>query len=70
MRYYVTLDGRTLEVDLRGDRPLVDGEPVDAEISRIPGTPTRHLMVDGRSYVLVGSHRDDEWDLHLNGERF
>ena len=31
MRYYVTVEGRTLEVDLAGDTPRVDGQPVSAE---------------------------------------
>jgi pyruvate carboxylase subunit B len=53
MRYYVTLAGRTFEVDLRGDSPHVDGRPVRAELRDVPGTPLRHLLADGRSLPLV-----------------
>lgn len=71
MRYYVTVEGRTLEVDLSGETPRVDGEPVAAELTRLPGTPTRHLVVGGRSHVLVAARSEGErWDLHLDGERF
>lgn len=71
MRYYVTLDGRTFEVDLTGDVPQVDGRPVDAELTQVPGTPTRLLLVDGRSHALVARRdREDGWDLYLDGERF
>jgi pyruvate carboxylase subunit B len=71
MRYYVTLEDRTFEVDLTGDVPRVDGQDVDASISRVPGTPTRLLLVDGRSHTLVARrHETDGWDLYLDGERF
>ena len=70
MRYYVTVNGQTIEVDLAGENPVVDGVPVAAELTRIPGTPTRHLVVNGRSHVVVASREDrNRWDLHLDGER-
>ena len=70
MRYYVTVAGRTVEVDLTGDVPQVDGEPVVAELVQIPGTPIRHLLADGRSHTLVARRRDRHgWELHLDGER-
>lgn len=71
MRYYVTLEGRTFEVDLTGDVPRVDGEEVQAEMHAVPGTPTRLLLVDGRSHTLVARRGEaDRWDLYLDGERF
>ena len=70
MRYYVTLDDRTFEVDLTGDVPSVDGEPVDVEMSRVPGGPTRLLLIDGASHTLVAQQDEDGWDLHLDGHRF
>ena len=71
MRYYVTVDGQTFEIDLTGDVPRVDGSEVDAEVHRLPGTPTRLLLVDGRSHTLV-ARRDgsDGWAVYLDGERF
>lgn len=71
MRYYVTIGDRTFEVELAGGEPQIDGESVSAELVTLPGTPIRHLLVDGRSYGLVaqsGSARG-EWELHLNGHR-
>ena len=71
MRYYVTVEGRTFEVDLTGEVPRVDGEEVEAELSRVPGTPTRLLLVDGRSHTLVARRGEgDAWDLYLDGERY
>jgi biotin carboxyl carrier protein len=71
MRYYVSVAGRTLEVDLTGDVPLVDGVRVEAELVRVPGMPTLHLLANGGSHTLVPRRRDRHgWDLHLNGERY
>jgi acetyl/propionyl-CoA carboxylase alpha subunit len=71
MRYYVTLAGRTLEVDLSGDVPVVDGERVEAELVRVPGRPTLHLLADGRSHTLVANRRDRQlWELDLDGDRY
>ena len=71
MRYFVTIGGRTFEVDLTGGTPTVDGEPVGAELVALPGTPIRHLLAGGRSYGLVARSGEvrGEWELHLNGHR-
>ena len=71
MRYFVTVEGRTYEVELDGGVATVDGEPVDAHLARLPGTPVRHLLEDGRSHALVADRADrDRWSLHLDGQRF
>jgi biotin carboxyl carrier protein len=71
MRYFVTIEGRTLEVDLTGEVPRVDGAPLEATLEAIPETMVRHLMVNGRAHALVprraGGHA---WELHLDGERY
>jgi biotin carboxyl carrier protein len=71
MRYFVTIGDRTLEVDLGGEIPVVDGRPVAAELATLPGTAIRHLLVEGRSHTLV-AHAGDEpgtWELQLAGRR-
>jgi biotin carboxyl carrier protein len=71
MRYYVTVDGETFEVDLSGEVPTVDGESLAAELTHAPVTPTIHLLANGRSHALVASRVDRHgWDLHLDGERY
>ncbi len=71
MRYFVTVRGREFEVDLRADVPTVDGEPVDASLAAIPGTPVRHLLTDRRSRALVARPGEKGfWDIHLNGDRY
>ena len=71
MRYFVTVDGRTFEVDLSGDVPVIDGDAVTAELSRVQGTPTRHLLAGGESHTLVARRNDrHQWDIHLDGDRY
>jgi biotin carboxyl carrier protein len=71
MRYFVTLGDRTLEVDLTGAVPLVDGAPMPAELVTVPDSPLRHLLVEGRSVALVAEpgERRGRWHLTLGAER-
>ncbi len=72
MRYFVTVGDREMEVDLTGTTPVVDGTPVHAEMVALPGTPVRHLLVDGRSHAFVArpSERRGRWEISLGGTRF
>ena len=70
MKYFVTFDHETFEVDLTPEGALVDGEPVDADLAHVQGTDVWSLLLDGASHRLV-SHRDGagEWSLHMGGRR-
>ena len=72
MRYFVTLAGREVEVDLTGATPVVDGTPVQASLAAVPGTATRHLLLDGRSYALTATPGDrrGRWSIALGAERY
>ena len=72
MRYFVTIGRRTFEIDLANGSITIDGQAVQAELRDIPGTPLRHLLIDGESWPLVSVEgaRRGEWDIHLGGSRF
>jgi biotin carboxyl carrier protein len=72
MRYFVTIAGREVEVDLTGATPVVDGTPVEAHLDALPGTRTRSLLVDGRSHALTATpgDRPGRWEVALGAERF
>ena len=72
MKYFVTIGDRTVEVDLTGHTPVVDGTPVEAHMSLLPGTPVRTLLVDGRSHTLSAhpGDRRGRWHIALGRERF
>jgi pyruvate carboxylase subunit B len=67
----VSLAGRTLEVDVDGDRVRVDGRDYTAALSALPGTPLRQLLVDGRPLELaVRDAGQGRWELSIAGERW
>jgi pyruvate carboxylase subunit B len=71
MRYFVTIAGREVEVDLTGATPVVDGTPVHAELAALPGTPVRTLLVDGRSHQFTAhaGERRGRWEISMGGSR-
>ncbi|HEU0012720.1 MAG TPA: acetyl-CoA carboxylase biotin carboxyl carrier protein subunit [Longimicrobium sp.] len=72
MRYFVTIGERVIEVDLTGHAPVVDGTPVEAHLNALPGTATRHLLVDGRSHAIAAhpGDRRGQWRIAVGAERF
>jgi acetyl/propionyl-CoA carboxylase alpha subunit len=72
MIYQVTIGDRVVEVNLKGSTPTVNGRPVTAELVNVPGSPVRHLIVDGRSHTFVvsGGPRTGEWRMTLDGRPF
>lgn len=71
MKYYVTLDGRTAEVDLGGDVPLVDGEPLAVSLETVPGGTVRSLLSDGWSATILAEPAGERgrWVLTVEGRR-
>jgi pyruvate carboxylase subunit B len=70
MRYYVTLDARTFEVELGPDGPRIDGRPVDADLAHVEGTDLRSLLLDGESYRLLARKQGGGlWDVYLRGRK-
>jgi len=67
MKYYVTLDGETREVELTPDGVLLDGEPVDAEIATVPESHLRHLRIGHRGFTLGAEPVDGGWTFRVAG---
>jgi biotin carboxyl carrier protein len=53
MKYFVNVGGREVTVEVDGDRATVGSVTCVASLRRLPGTPLRLLMVDGRPRVVV-----------------
>lgn len=69
MRYFVTVEDRTFEVELGPEGVTVDGKPVRAELAHVPGTEVRSLLVDGRSHrVLARKGKAGLWRIELRGQ--
>jgi biotin carboxyl carrier protein len=70
MRYHVTLNGQSFEIDLTGDRVVIDGVEHRAELRPVAGTPLRLLLVDGHVWSLaVAPAGQGMWVVHKWGER-
>ena len=68
MRYFVDVEGETLEVVVTADGVTVDGEPVDAQLTGAPGDPVRGLRMGHASWeVVAGAVRGDDREVHLSG---
>ena len=71
MKYYISVDGRELEVSVHGSDILADGIEQEAHLVAIPGTPLRHLRLGDRSWVLaIEAGPKGEWALGLHGNRW
>ncbi len=70
MKYFVTVLGREIEVDVDGEQVTVAGRLHSATLRRTPGTPVRQLLLDGRSEGLaVESGGNGQWTITRRGER-
>ena len=71
MKYFVTLAGRTVEVEVDGERVTVDGRTLTASLRPVPGTPLRQLLIAGRSVALaVDGEGRGRWAMTRRGERW
>ena len=70
MNYIVTVLGREIEVEVDGEHVTVGGRSHIATLSRVPGTPVRQLLLDGRSEaVAVEPEGGGRWTITRRGER-
>jgi pyruvate carboxylase subunit B len=71
MKYFVSVEGRTIEVEVDGDRVRVGERVFRAELRSLPGTPVRNLLVDGESWIVpMEPLAPGRWLLQRRGERF
>ncbi len=70
MKYFVTVEGREIPVEVDGERVVVDGQPHAAHLTEVPGTPLRHLLLDGQSLTLAAQAAEaGSWILQVHGSR-
>jgi biotin carboxyl carrier protein len=72
MKYLITVNGRTREVGVDGNRVTLDGQEHRAELSAIEGTPIRLLVLDGKTWSLpmeAAAGSRGSWSVVANGEQ-
>jgi len=70
IRYFARLGEATREMVIEADRVLMDGDPIDADISTLPGSDRQHLRMDGRSLSVFARRDDAGWIIELEGRLF
>jgi pyruvate carboxylase subunit B len=73
MKYVVRLAGRSIEVEVNGERVAVNGVEHQAELRRVGATPVRNLLVDGESWIIPiepAGKGGGRWLVQRRGERF
>jgi len=71
VKYFVTIGSQTVEVEVEGQRVVVGGEPLDAHLAPLPGTPLYHLLLGGTSWTVAAQalEGDGRWAMGMAGER-
>lgn len=70
MKYYATVHGQEFEVELEGERVLVDGEEIDVDLSQ-SGVPELYsILLDGASYEVLVEEQRQEYAVTLRGQQF
>ena len=71
VKYFVKIGSQTIEVEVDGDRVLVGGEAIDAQLAPLPGTPLYHLLLGGESWTVAAQplEGDGRWAMGVVGER-
>jgi biotin carboxyl carrier protein len=68
MRYQVTIGDRAYEVVVDGRKVVIDGQPVNARLTALPGTPVRSLEIGHvHRRLVVGPSTRENWRLQLDG---
>ena len=71
MRYYVTVEGRVLEVEVDGDAARVEGAAGEARVLEGSRGPSLWVSVGGRPHRLYGVRRGaTAWEIHFRGRSF
>ncbi|HEX2450176.1 MAG TPA: biotin/lipoyl-containing protein [Gemmatimonadales bacterium] len=70
MKYFVTIAGREIEVDVDGENVRLDGETLQVSLRHRPGTPLWQLTLNGRaSDVMLRSLGRGRWTAGMGGEQ-
>lgn len=69
MKYYVTVDGDTREVELTEEGLQLDGRPIHAELASVPGSAEGHLRLGDRGYPLTGHRVEGGWTIEIAGRK-
>ena len=69
MRYRVTVQGRSFEIEVDHDRLVrVNGRSLDVELEQVAGLPLYTLAFDGEGHVVFVEEGQDAYRVEVQGE--
>lgn len=69
-RYFAEIGEVTREIVIEAPGLTLDGKPIRADISSLPGTDRQHLRLEGRSLSLFARRQDSKWLIEIEGRLF
>ncbi|HEU5051314.1 MAG TPA: biotin/lipoyl-containing protein [Gemmatimonadales bacterium] len=70
MKYFVSVGGREVEVEVNGDQVIVAGRTLTAQLEHLPGVPLAVVTLDGRPRTLpIERGARGRWVITVDGER-
>src|SRR2546430_15573805 len=71
VKYWVSIGGQTIEVDVDGNRVTIGGVRLDTDLAPVSGTPLYHLLLGGESWSVAAEPLEGvgRWALGMVGER-
>jgi biotin carboxyl carrier protein len=71
VKYHVRLGPHALDVEIAEGRVVLDGAPVEAQLTAVPGTPLYQLRLGDASWTVAAEELDPagRWALDVLGER-
>jgi biotin carboxyl carrier protein len=70
MKYVVTIEGESIEVEVDGDRLTIGGQSYHATLQQVAGSRVRHFLLDNRPITFeLERLSSGRWALTVAGER-
>ncbi len=71
MKYHVHIGHHAVDVELEEGRVVLNGTPVEAHLTAVPGTPLYYLRLGDESWTVAAQELDPagRWALDVLGER-
>jgi biotin carboxyl carrier protein len=70
VKYVVTIEGESIEVEVDGDRLTIGGQSYHASLQQVPRSRVRHFLLDNRPTTLeLERLSSGRWALTVEGER-
>ncbi len=70
MKYYARIGQNEYEIEIDGDRLLVDGEPVQIDLHQTGDPELYSMLYEGRSYELLVEEDRYRYGVTLRGDRY